>query len=92
MSHIPGRQDDRWYEQKSIVEALSVVPPLIAAGVGAAISLRDPLRGRLGYWLAAAAAWLLLSSIGKVLHARAQVRELVLKACAGFASYTLDAY
>lgn len=73
--HIPGRRDDRWYDKKTILEALTVVPPIIIAIVGAASSWADPAKRAFAPWLIVAAVWLAVGSTGKVLHAYAQDRE-----------------
>lgn len=75
MAKIPGPQKERFYEKKHVVELIAVLPPLITAGVGALVSLADPAKRTLGWWLAGATAWLTLASAIKVLHAAAQDRE-----------------
>ena len=72
---IPDRKGDRWYEKKAVIEALSTVPPVLAAVVGALASFSDPRNRAFGWWLAVGALWLLAASAAKVLHARAQDRE-----------------
>jgi hypothetical protein len=72
---IPDRRGDRWYEKKAVIEALSTVPPFVAAVVGALASFSDPLKRGFGLWLGVGAAWLAVASVAKVLHARAQDRE-----------------
>lgn len=72
---IPDRKGDRWYEKKAVIEALATVPPVLAATVGALTSLSDRHRRVFGLWLAAGVVWLVVASVAKVLHARAQDRE-----------------
>lgn len=72
---IPDRKGDRWYEKKAVIEALATVPPLLAAVIGALTSLSDQHKRVFGWWLLAGAVWLVLASMAKVLHARAQDRE-----------------
>jgi putative methionine-R-sulfoxide reductase with GAF domain len=75
MGNIPGPQKERFYEKKYVVELVAVLPPLVTAAVGALVSLADPAKRTLGWWLAGAMAWLALASGVKVLHAAAQDRE-----------------
>lgn len=75
MGNIPGPQKERFYERKYIVELIAVLPPLVTAAVGALVSLGDPAKRTLGWWLVSAAVWLTLASLVKVLHAAAQDRE-----------------
>ncbi len=72
---IPDRRAGRWYENNAVIEALSTVPPVLAAGVGALASFADPRGRAFGWWLAVGALWLLGASVAKVLHARTQDRE-----------------
>lgn len=76
MSQIPGPKRLRFYERKWVVEGIAVVPPLLAALVGAVISLNDPdpLKNRLGWFLLVGALWLAGASVIKVLSAYAQDR------------------
>ncbi len=75
MTSIPGRRRRRFYERKAVVELLAVVPPVLTAAVTALINIRDPGRRTLGWLLVAAIAWLVVSSVVKILHAYAQDRE-----------------
>lgn len=75
MGNIPAPQKERFYEKKYVVELIAVLPPLVTAAVGALVSLADPAKRILGWWLAGATAWLALASGVKVLHAAAQDRE-----------------
>lgn len=75
MTSIPGRRRQRFYERKTAVELLAVVPPVLTAAVAAAINLRDPARRSLGWVLVAAIVWLAVASAVKVLHALSQDRE-----------------
>ncbi|HEX6369104.1 MAG TPA: hypothetical protein VF006_09225 [Longimicrobium sp.] len=75
MGNIPGPQKERFYEKKYVVELIAVLPPLVTAAVGALVSLGDPAKRTLGWWLTGAAAWLALASAVKVLHAAAQDRD-----------------
>ncbi|MFL5541665.1 MAG: hypothetical protein ACJ8J0_21950 [Longimicrobiaceae bacterium] len=75
MTSIPGRRRQRFYERKTVVELLAVVPPVAMGAVTAAINLRDPGKRPFGWLLAAAIGWLVIASIVKVLHAQAQDRE-----------------
>ena len=75
MTSIPGRRRQRFYERKTAVELLAVVPPVLTAAVAAAINLRDPARRSLGWVLVAAIVWLAVASTVKVLHALSQDRE-----------------
>jgi hypothetical protein len=75
MAKIPGPQKERFYEKKYVVELIAILPPLVTAGVGALVSLADPSKRILGWWLVGATAWLALASAIKVLHAAAQDRE-----------------
>lgn len=72
---IPDRKGDRWYEKKAVIEALATVPPLLAAVIGALTSLSDRQKRVFGWWLLAGAAWLVLASTAKVLHARSEDRQ-----------------
>jgi len=72
MAEIPGRKRKRFWEHKAVVEALAIIPPIVAAVVTAMLNLRDPVKRSLGWVLIGAAAWLALASLVKVLHARAQ--------------------
>jgi hypothetical protein len=72
---IPDRKGERWYERKAVIEALGIVPPLVAAAVGALTSLSDRHKQTFGIWLLAGVLWMGVASIAKVLHARAQDRE-----------------
>lgn len=72
---IPERKGDRWYEKKAVIEALATVPPILAAGIGALVSLAERQKRAFGWWLLAGAVWLIGASAAKVLHARAQDRE-----------------
>jgi hypothetical protein len=75
MGNIPGPQKERFYEKKYVVELVAVLPPLITAAVGALVSLGDPAKRILGWWLVAATGWLALASLVKVLHAAVQDRD-----------------
>jgi hypothetical protein len=75
MASIPGPQKERFYEKKYVVELIAVLPPLVTAAVGALVSLADPAKRILGWWLAGATGWLAVSSAIKVLHAAAQDRD-----------------
>lgn len=75
MAKIPGPQKERFYEKKYVVELVAVLPPLVTADVGALVSLGDPTKRTLGWWLAGATAWLALASAVKVLHAAVQDRD-----------------
>ena len=61
----------RWFERGWVIDAISVVPSLIAASVGAWNNLRDPSPDTqlLGRILAFSVIWLLIASVLKVLHA-----------------------
>jgi hypothetical protein len=72
---IPGARRPRFYEKKAPVEAIAVIPPLLAAGVTAVINIRDPARGTLGWVLAGGCVWLVAGSVAKVLNARVQDKE-----------------
>lgn len=75
MVRIPGPQKERFYEKKYIVELIAILPPLVTAAVGAMVSLADPAKRTLGWWLVGATAWLALASAVKVLHAAVQDRQ-----------------
>lgn len=75
MGNIPAPQKERFYEKKYVVELIAVLPPLVTAAVGALVSLADPAKRILGWWLAGATAWLALASAVKVLHAATQDRD-----------------
>ncbi|HET7461530.1 MAG TPA: hypothetical protein VFJ82_09775 [Longimicrobium sp.] len=75
MSTIARNRYRRFYERKAIVEALAVVPPVVALAITAALNLRDPEKRGLGWVLAAAAAWLAIANLVKVLNAHAQDAE-----------------
>jgi hypothetical protein len=72
---IPDRKGERWYERKAVIEALATVPPILAAAIGALVSLSDRHKRAFGWWLAAGALWLVAASVAKVLHARAEDRQ-----------------
>ncbi len=71
MGQIPGTPELRWYERAWIVEALAVVPPMIAASVSAWVNLHAPVRETqtLGWILSFGIVWLLVASGVKVLNA-----------------------
>jgi hypothetical protein len=75
MGNIPAPRKERFYEKKYVVELVAMLPPLVTAAVGALVSLGDPAKRALGWWLAGATAWLALASLVKVLHAAVQDRE-----------------
>ena len=72
MAQIPGRKRKRFWEHKTVVEALAVIPPVTAAAVTAILNLRDPAKRSLGWVLIGASAWLAVVSLVKVLNAQAQ--------------------
>lgn len=72
MVKIPGRKRKRLWEHKAAVEAIAVVPPIIAASVTAVLNLGDPAKRSMGWVLVGASVWLALASLFKVLNARAQ--------------------
>jgi len=72
---IPGARKQRFYEKKAPVEALAIIPPLVAAGVTAFINIHDPSKRVLGWLLAGGCVWLAVGSIAKVLNASAQDKE-----------------
>lgn len=76
MSQIPGPKRLRFYERKWVVEGIAVVPALLAALVGAVLSLTDPdpFKKQLGWLLLLGALWLAVASVVKVLGAYAQDR------------------
>ncbi len=61
----------RWYERGWVIDAVSVVPPVVAASVSAWNNLRafDPDTQFLGRILVFSVVWLLIASVLKVLHA-----------------------
>ncbi len=71
-SSIPGAKRERFFEKKAFVEGTSVVPPIIAGTVAAIVNLQDPGKKTLGWLLLAAAIWLTVASVLKVLHAHSQ--------------------
>ena len=75
MTTIAGKRSRRFYERKAIVEALAIIPPVVALAITAAINLRDPEKHALGWVLAVAAAWLAIANVVKVLNAHAQDAE-----------------
>jgi hypothetical protein len=75
MGNIPGPQKERFYEKKYVVELIAILPPLVTAAVGALVSLGDPAKRTLGWWLVGATAWLAMASGVKVLHAAVQDRD-----------------
>jgi hypothetical protein len=75
IGNIPGPQKERFYEKKYVVELIAILPPLVTAAVGALVSLADPTKRTLGWWLVGATAWLTLASGVKVLHAAVQDRD-----------------
>lgn len=75
MVKIPAPQKERFWEKKYLVELIAVLPPLVTAAVGALVSLSDPEKRTLGWWLVGATAWLALASALKVMHAAVQDRE-----------------
>jgi hypothetical protein len=62
-------------EKKAVIEALATVPPVLAAAIGALVSLSERQKRAFGWWLLAGVVWLIGASVAKVLHARAQDRE-----------------
>ena len=75
MVTIPGKRKPRIYERKAIVEGLAIVPPLVTGIVAAKINYSDPAKKTLGLFLFGGAAWLVIASIIKVMHAHSQDRE-----------------
>lgn len=75
MASIPGRRRPRAYERKAVLEALSVVPPIVTGAVAAKASLADPGKVTLGWLLAGAIGWLGVASVLKVWNAHVQDRE-----------------
>ena len=75
MGNIPGPRKERFYEKKYVVELIAILPPLITAAVAALVSLADPAKRALGWWLAGATGWMALASAIKVLHAATQDRD-----------------
>ena len=75
MVRIPGPPKERFYEKKYIVELIAILPPLVTAAAGAMVSLADPAKRTLGWWLVGATGWLALASAVKVLHAAVQDRD-----------------
>lgn len=72
---IPDRKVERWLDRKAVVEALTVIPPVVAAAVTGLIATREPAKRPFGLVLLAAAAWLLAASLVKVVHAHRQDRD-----------------
>lgn len=73
--NIPARRKLRLYERKAFAEAVTVVPPAIAAWVAARSNLADPAKRVFGWWLLAGIIWLIGASILKVIQAHAQDKE-----------------
>lgn len=69
--HIPGVEKAGLLKRKSFVEAISVGPPVVIAGVGSSMS-PDPIASG---FLALGAIWLFIAAVVKVLHAREQDKE-----------------
>jgi hypothetical protein len=66
------KKPKRFWEHKAVVEALAVVPPIVAAGVTAILNLQDPAKRSVGWVLIGASVWLAVASLVKVLSARSQ--------------------
>jgi len=77
MAEIPGKKSLRFYEKKWVAEAIAIVPSIIAASVGAWVSLNDPSPDKqvVGWVLVVGAIWLGVASILKVWHAYLQDKE-----------------
>jgi len=75
MAIPPASTEQRFYEKKAPVEAISVVPPIIVGAVTAAVNILDPAKRTFGWILVGGIVWLALGSVAKVLHASAQDRE-----------------
>ena len=73
--HIPGVRSAGWIRKKWMVELAGSVPPLVIAAIAAYRLFADPTTRDLGYYAAAAAAWLVLASIIKIVHAAVQDKD-----------------
>lgn len=72
MTTIPGRKVLRFYERKALVEAVSIGPPIVAAGYGAVVAGQTYATAPLAPWLWVGIVWLAVASVMKVWHAHAQ--------------------
>jgi hypothetical protein len=75
MATIPPKKKRRFFEKKWIVEAATVVPPILAAIVAAWRLFLDKSTENLGWLSVAAAIWLTVGSVIKVIHAYQQDKE-----------------
>lgn len=71
----PSTRKPSLLERKALVEAIAVVPPLVAATVAAKTTWDDPAKHAFGRWLTIGGAWLLVASVMKVVHAIKQDRK-----------------
>jgi hypothetical protein len=77
---IPGTKKPSLLTKKWVAELLSGIPPCAVAVIGA-FNLYEKAETRyLSYWAAAAAVWLLFSTIWKILHAQTQDSQSAQKA------------
>ena len=77
MGHIPGGASVSLIQKKSVIEAISIVPPILTAIVTAWIYYDDPNRHSAALVLSLGAAWLLIASAVKILHAHYQDKKEV---------------
>lgn len=75
MAIPPAITEQKFYEKKAPVEAISVVPPIIIAAVTAGVNISDPAKRTFGWVLVGGIVWLAVSSVAKILNASAQDRE-----------------
>lgn len=76
MEQIPSGAKTRYYEKKTVVEAATVVPTIIAAGVAFATALSGPSKNVTTIaWLGVAVAWLVGASILRIVHAYMQDKK-----------------
>jgi hypothetical protein len=79
LTKIPGKTSRKIYEHKWIVETVSVVPPVIAAGYAAYAANANPNTAASVPWLLFGIVWLILASIVKILQAFQQDKEFAMR-------------
>ena len=84
MDQIPGAVSTSILQKKSFIEAVTVIPPIIAAIIVVMINYPDPAKRYIVWVSLSAVIWLVISSVLRVLHARHQDnKEVSLKSYEG---------
>lgn len=75
MEHMPGADSIPFLQKKSVIEAITIVPPIIATAVTAWIYYADPNKRSAAIVLIFGTFWLLIASVLKILHAHYQDKK-----------------